>query len=181
MPVKAILIFLVIVCEKVAPVQVRRAGPFCADPGSRRPSSFPSDSLDCPGDPDRGPRPTVISLCPGGDCWKSFFNVRERHLRPGRGVFSSRFVCQGARFSVRGSPPGDLGPIPKIFGGGTGGRGRASFTFLILAWVFGVRPWKVSRPRSRYSCPECSFWGVLMYGVGSKNGSQSITGGRIFR
>ena len=178
---KAILIFLVIVCEKVAPVQVRRAGPSCADPGSRISSRGRPASLDCPGDPDRGPRPTVISSCPGGDCWKSFSNVRERHLRPGRGVFSSRIRYQGARFSVRGSPPGDLGPIPKIFGGWTGGRGRAGFTFLILAWVFGLRPWKVSRPRSGYSCPRCRFWGVLMYGVGSKNGSQSITGGRIFR
>ena len=133
MPVKAILIFLVIVCEKVAPVQVRRAGPCRADPGSRISSRGRAASLDWPGDPDRGPRPTVISLCPGGDCWKSFFNVHERYLRPGRGVFGSRIGCQGTRFSVRGSPPGDLGPIPKIFGGWTGGLGPAGFTFLILA------------------------------------------------
>ena len=124
MPVKAILIFLVIVCEKVAPVQVRRAGPCRADPGSRISSRGRAASLDWPGDPDRGPRPTVISLCPGGDCWKSFFNVRGSHFDQdagflGRGSDARR---RGFRFAVQ--LPGISDRSQKFLAGGPGALAR---------------------------------------------------------
>ena len=124
MPVKAILIFLVIVCVKVAPVQVRRAGPCRADRGSRSASSFPSDSLDCPGDPDRGPCPVVISLCPRGHRWKSFFNVRGSHFDQdarfsGRGSDARR---RGFRFAVRS--PGISDRSQKFLAGGPGALAR---------------------------------------------------------
>ena len=124
MPVKAILIFLVIVCGKVAPVQVRRAGPSCADRGSRISSRGRPDSLNWPGDPDRGPCPVVISLCPGGHRWKSFFHVRGSHFDQ-----DARFLDRGSGARERGfrfavQYPGISDRSQKFLVGGPGALAR---------------------------------------------------------
>ena len=118
---KAILIFLVIVCVKVAPVQVRRAGPCRADPGSRISSRGRADSLNLPGDPDRGPCPVVISLCPGGHRWKSFFNVRGSHFDQDARFLGRGSDARGRGFRFAVQFPGISDRSQKFLAGGPGG------------------------------------------------------------
>ena len=94
----AILIFLVIVCEKVAQVHVPAHAPGCRAGRAAAAESLQPISLNSPGDPSpvHVPSGSVRGTRPGiGAAWSSGFR------------FAVRFPGQiGSRFSVRGLRPG---------------------------------------------------------------------------
>lgn len=108
---KAILIFLVIVCGKVAPVHMPTHAPGCRDARAAAAGSLQPISLNSPGDPspvhvpsgsDRGPRPGI------GAAWYRDLLPRYRATLVSRfAVFGSRTAARGPGYFVGGSRTAD--------------------------------------------------------------------------